>query len=209
MPAQNYLRAQQLHATRGRKTVFEKFDIDIRSGDIVQVLGANGSGKSTLLRIIASLAAPDEGAVLWNDRDIHREATDEFRHASLYIGHKSGLSGDQTANENLELFRRINSKRATLTAREALKKVAYSASPDVFINKVSAGQQQRVALAKLLTVEAPVWLLDEPFTALDKEGKHLIETLINTHCSNGGIALVATHQNLDLAADRIKNVHLS
>ena len=205
MTAQNKLSVRSLSATRGRRPVLEDVDLDASSGQVIQIMGANGSGKSTLLRIIAGLALPDHGSIYWNEADSNHLGRDAFRRASLYIGHKGGVADDQTAVENLELFQRVNAARSTRTPQEALEKIGYNAALDVFAAKTSAGQRQRVALAKLLLVQAPLWLLDEPFTALDKDGKALLETFLAEHCQNGGIAVIATHQPISLPAEQVKN----
>ena len=209
MTAQNRLRVSQLSASRGRKPVLQDVEFEVSGGQIVQILGANGSGKSTLLRILAGLAAPDAGKIFWNDTDSHAAGRDQYREACIYIGHKIGISNDQTALENLALFQQINMGREQMAPRDALKKMGYNASPDVLAHKTSAGQRQRIALAKLLVVKAGLWLLDEPFTALDKDGKTLLETSIREHCQNGGITVVATHQALGLPAELVTNLYLN
>ena len=209
VPTQHQLSVKSLSAVRGRRSIFENLDLDARSGQVVQVLGPNGSGKSTLLRLICGLAVPDDGTIHWDAEDIHGAGQVDFRRANLYIGHKAGISGDQTALENLALFQRINAERAAMAPQAALERLSYNAAPDALCSKISAGQRQRVALAKLLAVKAALWLLDEPFTALDKNGKALLESLLATHCQQGGIAIVATHQPMNLKAIEVNDLHLN
>ena len=208
MTAQDQLVVSHLSAVRGRKTVLEDISFTLGGGDVLQILGANGSGKSTLLRILAGLSRPDAGQITWNGNKIDGDGRDDYLNACLYIGHKIGVAGDQSARENLKLFQRLNAQRKDRAADQALRLMGYNASPEALTQKTSAGQRQRVALAKLLAVKATLWLLDEPFTALDKDGKLLLENFISEHCSAGGSVVVATHQTLDLS-HQLTNLELA
>ncbi|MGR8949975.1 MAG: cytochrome c biogenesis heme-transporting ATPase CcmA [Gammaproteobacteria bacterium] len=209
MLGENSLSVTGLCAERGRRPVIEGLQFETASGQLTQILGPNGSGKTTLLRIIAGLVEPDAGQVLWNNKSIHGAGRDVFIESSVYIGHKIGVSADASARENLDFFRQMNAARANGTSHSALTSMGFSAPHEALIGKVSAGQRQRAALAKLLVVNAAVWILDEPFNALDKDGKALVEKCLLKHCEMGGLAIVATHQTLDIDSERIVNLQLA
>ncbi|MEM7467954.1 MAG: cytochrome c biogenesis heme-transporting ATPase CcmA [Pseudomonadota bacterium] len=208
MREHNELRVSQLSAIRGRREVFEGLSFAARSGEAVQVLGANGSGKSTLLRILAGLNPFDAGEIVWNDRTIQNNVCD-FQERCVYLGHKDAVSDDASALENLDFFRDINAARAAGKSSEALSELGFDASVNTPTAHLSAGQRQRVALARLLVVESDLWLLDEPFTALDNAGKSLFEKLLRQHCDQGGSAIVATHQRLGLSHELVQDLTLA
>ena len=202
-------RVSDISAERGRRPIFENLSFEISTGRIAQVLGSNGSGKTTLLRILAGLCAPEKGVVLWNNRNIYGDGRDGFLNDCVYVGHKTGISDDATAAENLVFFQDLHAARAKQNYHRALNSVGFNAPADTLTGKVSAGQRQRIALAKLMMVEAAMWILDEPFNALDRQGRLLIESLFVQHCEQGGMVILATHQALEHNSENIASVALA
>lgn len=204
----NKLEVSHLCGERGVNQVIDDLSFSANAGELHQILGPNGSGKSTLLRLIAGLMPPEAGEIKWNNQDVHGSGREFFLRDSIFLGHKLGIAEDLTPIENLAYFVELRAEKPRVSYEEALQSVAFSASYDVFAGKISAGQKQRLALAKLALCEAQIWLLDEPFTALDKNGKQLIEDLLESHCAQGGIALVATHQAISASPETLHQVSL-
>ena len=175
-----------LACTRGGRRLFGGFDLTLDAGRCVEVRGANGSGKSTLLRIAAGLFADYSGEV---------EAAP--RH---YLGHRNGVSGLLSPLENLRPYERPGPG----SAQEALARVGLKDQLKVPCGQLSQGQQRRVGLARLLLGDKPLWLLDEPLTALDAEGRGLVRKLVEAHCGGGGAVLCATHQPLGCSASEVQ-----
>ncbi len=175
-----------LDCTRGGRRLFGGFDLTLDAGGCTEVRGANGSGKSTLLRIAAGLFADFSGAV---------EAAP--RH---YLGHRNGVSALLSPLENLKPHERPGGD----SAREALIRTGLGDVVDVPCGQLSQGQQRRAGLARLLLGDRPLWLLDEPLTALDADGQRLVRELLEAHCRRGGAALCATHQPLGCAASEVQ-----
>ncbi len=200
----------QLSFERDDLMLFQNVDAEWCSGDIVQLVGHNGSGKTTLMRILMGLLYPTEGSVHWNGHSVNSY---EFRSSSLYLGHHVGVKATMTPYENLHWFFSLHgtkSKAFESVSRgkliSALSEVGLAAYSDVPCYQLSAGQQRRVALARLTLSEAPFWVLDEPFTAIDKSGVTEMERLIDRHASKGGIVVLTTHQTW--AAERVKLLNL-
>lgn len=198
----NSLSVERLSFERDDVPIFENVDFELNSGDIAQLVGPNGSGKTTLMRLIAGLSVPFSGVVKWNDTGVDSL---EFKSSLLYIGHQIGVKQSMTPLENLRWYFGINGVKAdgeietssSVSAKalnDALGKVGLSNFTDVPCYQLSAGQQRRVALARLYLSKAAVWILDEPFTAIDKQGVEDIQSIIDTHAKSGGIVVLTTHQ---------------
>lgn len=183
-----------LSCQKGYQVIFENKSASVQSGTILQLVGANGSGKTSLLKIIAQLSDNNQGEILFNDKII----TDDFLENSYYLGHKSAINPQLTALENLHFLTALKQKQTKNNLINALTKVALLPFIDEPCQNLSAGQQRRVALASLFVNNASIWLLDEPFTALDIEGIALIENVILNHSKNGGICIFTTHQKAKL-----------
>jgi heme exporter protein A len=175
--------ADNLTCERDGRLLFQGLSFALRGGDIVELTGPNGSGKSTLLRCIAGLYPDYEGTI---------EAQ-----PGLYLGHKLGLNGLLTATENLRWYRALSSGAGDIEA--VLARVGMAGYERVPCQQLSAGQQRRVALARMLIGASPLWLLDEPMTALDGAGQRMVADLIRQHATQGGAVLCATHQPLEVA----------
>ena len=184
-----------LSCQKGYQIIFKNKSASVQAGTILQLVGANGSGKTSLLKIIAQLSNnDDDGEILFNGKIL----TEEFLENSYYLGHKSAINPQLTALENLHFLTALKEKQTKNNLIEALTKVGLLAYIDEPCQNLSAGQQRRVALASLFLNNASIWLLDEPFTALDVEGVEMIEKIILKHTDNGGICIFTTHQNAKL-----------
>jgi len=200
------LSANALTCIREDRILFEELDLSVHSGDIVQVEGPNGSGKTSLLRILAGLSQPYDGSVLFQEQSIS-EHTDTFHQNLLYLGHLPGVKGEMTAQENLEFNLALHGNDAA-TAEKTLEKVNLLGFEDALASHLSAGQHRRISLARLWQSSAPIWILDEPFTAIDKRGVSELEQLFLAHAERGGCVILTTHQDLSFPEDRVKKITL-
>ncbi len=179
-----------LSCQKGYQIIFENKSALVQSGTILQLVGTNGSGKTSLLKIIAQLSNNDDGEIIFNGKII----TEDFLENSYYLGHKSAINPQLTALENLHFLTALKQKQTKKDLIEALTKMGLLTFIDEPCQNLSAGQQRRVALASLFLNNANIWLLDEPFTALDTQGVAMIEQTILNHTNCGGICIFTTHQ---------------
>jgi heme exporter protein A len=191
------IEVRELACTAGIRTLFRGLSFEVPSGRWLMLTGANGSGKTTLLRALAGLASPSAGKVLWNG--VERAAGDEgWRAACMFQGHAAGWKDALSVTENLRLQGQLDQAGAASGAEpsELLARVGLSRQARLPFGRLSAGQRRRVSLARLAGARRPVWLLDEPATALDAAGQALFGELLDGHLATGGLAIVATHQPL-------------
>lgn len=192
------LTAEGLTLWRGATCLFESLAFACPAGGALLVLGPNGSGKTTLLRIIAGLTEPEAGELRWKQRPLG-DARREGPAVLAWCGHPTALKGDLTVRENLHFFARLSGAPDT-EVTERLAQVGLSGVADLESRYLSAGQKRRAALARLLLSAAPLWLLDEPHTNLDVEGRALVDALVREHLEGGGSAVIAAHLPLALGA---------
>ncbi|MCW5723093.1 MAG: heme ABC exporter ATP-binding protein CcmA [Devosia sp.] len=183
------LTARALSVGRGETVLGRDIALGVASGGGLLLRGANGAGKSTLLLTLAGLLAPLEGDVLIEGLD------EDFGPARHYCGHRNAVRPRLTVGETLDFWAAINGASGLSTA-EALEKVGIARLGGVDAGYLSAGQQRRLALARLLVSARPVWLLDEPTAALDAEGHRLLAALLRDHLASGGLAVIATHDDI-------------
>jgi len=190
------LEGRGLSAWRGENLLFDELDLSIGAGEVLQLAGPNGSGKSTLLRALVGLAELDEGEVRWRGRPVRR-VRDAFHAELLYLGHKPGISGALDPRENLRALLGADGDEATRRTA-TLVELGLGARLDVPCRALSAGQQRRVALARLRLQRRTLWLLDEPLTALDAAGLDWVRARIVERATSGGAVIYTTHQPLAL-----------
>ena len=203
------LEAQDLAARRGDATLFAGVSFGLAPGHALVVTGANGSGKTTLLRIAAGLTQPVQGSVRWQGSVVHPFDA-ALRSAALFIGHAPALKDELTAEENLASLAVLHGAAADRSAtREALAAWSLSRQRALPARVLSQGQRRRVGLARLKLARRPLWLLDEPATALDTAGVAELQRTLADHLARGGIAVIATHQELALPAAAVRALCLS
>lgn len=191
---------------RGETRLFEGCSLTISSGQWWQIEGHNGIGKTSLLRILAGLALAAEGEVQWNGVKIQQQR-DQYYANLFYLGHHAGVKPELTAWENLRFFQKIQGLPLDDEALwNALGKVSLIGREDLPCSHLSAGQQRRVALAKLWLTKATLWILDEPFTAIDKKGVSELIAHIEQHCEQGGMVIFTSHQTAE--SDKVQVLSL-
>ncbi|KHT48032.1 cytochrome c biogenesis heme-transporting ATPase CcmA [Vibrio sinaloensis] len=203
------LEVSQLTAIRDERILFESLSFSIDSGELVQIEGRNGTGKTTLLRIITGLGDRDQGEIFWNGESIESNR-DAFHEDLLFLGHSTGVKRDLTAYENLRFYLSVHSKASIdkETIYQALTKVGLAGREDVPVAQLSAGQQRRVALARLWLSQHKLWILDEPLTAIDKQGVKVLESLFLNHAEQGGIVMLTTHQDMFTDNPKLRKIKL-
>ncbi len=204
------LHAFQLGCTRGDRELFSDVSAAVGAGDALRVAGANGSGKTSLLRMLCGLACPSAGAVRWGGRDI-RALREEFGSQMIYLGHANGVKDDLAAWENLVVAATLGGQRVTREAAyQALDQLGLGQAADLPTRALSQGQRKRVALARLqLGTRQRLWILDEPFTALDHAAVGALCATINGHLAQGGMVVYTTHQEIVLDAGRMLRLDLA
>lgn len=199
------LELQGLGCERDGRQLFANLDMQVFPGDIVQVEGPNGSGKTSLLRILTTVSHDYQGELLWRGQPFQKARLDYLNHL-LYLGHLPGVKKALTPRENLNWFSGMNSGHNQVKIEQALDGVGLYGFEDVPCYSLSAGQHRRVALARLYLTPAQVWILDEPFTAIDKQGVANLEGLLSEHAAGGGAIILTTHQ--DMGVQGIKRINL-
>ncbi|HKY29060.1 MAG TPA: cytochrome c biogenesis heme-transporting ATPase CcmA [Pyrinomonadaceae bacterium] len=203
------LEAENLECTRGDRKLFRHLDFSVQSGTLVQLMGPNGSGKTSLLRMISGLLQPTEGQIRWDGTNI-RSLGEDYRALLTYLGHRNGLKEELSALENLRITTGLSGLDPDVTTRkEALKAIGLAGRDHLPVRLLSEGQKRRAALARLMITKTRLWLLDEVFTALDKSAVALVKNLIESHLNNGGLAIIATHQELNLSASSFMRIELA
>jgi len=203
------LEAVDLLCTRGERTLFDGLNFKLRGGELLRVAGPNGSGKTSLLRIACGLLEPNRGQVRWDGGDV-RKLREEFWIRLLYIGHANALKDDLTAVENLGVACAL----AGLVVRkrqlaDALRLLGLSGCENLPARTLSQGQRRRVALARLALGEGTrLWVLDEPFTALDAAAIDCVQDLISGHVARGGAVMYTTHYEASIVAAVTQRVDL-
>jgi heme exporter protein A len=187
-----------LTVIRGDRCLFEGVDFALKTGELLIVEGPNGSGKTTMLRAIAGLIDPDEGTIRWNDTNVKR-IRQSFHGDLVWMAHRPGFKGDLTLMENLRFEAGLRNMSISAAERH-LARLGVAAVTRIPFRALSAGQQRRVALARLIMARARLWLMDEPFTNLDTAGQDLVLEALQEHLRAGGMCVMATHRQFDLDA---------
>lgn len=193
------LSAHGLRCVRGERQLFAQLNLAVDAGQWLHVRGENGAGKTSLLRLLAGLAHPAEGEIRWCGQPVHQPES-LYRRELLYFGHQGAVKEDLSALENLSFAAAMDGVALPQAqALAALYRVGLRGREDLPIRVLSAGQKRRVMLARLATRSAKLWVLDEPFTALDTKAVDLLATLITEHLANGGMAVLTSHQAMPIA----------
>lgn len=188
---------------RGDELIFEGLCLTATAGEIWQIVGANGAGKTSLLKILAGLAPAAGGSLTWRGTAVSVGA-EALRQDLCYLGHLPGVTGYLGVAENLDYLARLSGATPVMRPAEALLAVGLAelgASP---ARRLSAGQRQRLALARFVLLASPLWIMDEPLTALDQAGRELVEQMLTDHARRGGLAVVSTHHPLAVPAAQLR-----
>lgn len=195
--SQILLEAVNLFCERDERVLFDDLSFSVTSGQLVQIEGANGSGKTTLLRILCGLCGAYEGELRWQGEPLtHSHARDALLGALLYLGHQPGVKAQLTPEENLSWYAALYPGLLVDQIPQALDRVGLAGFEDVPCHMLSAGQNRRVGLARLYMNTLPLWILDEPFTAIDKAGVAAQERWLAQHVAAGGSVVLTTHHDL-------------
>ncbi len=202
------LRGHALAAVRGDRRLFAGLEFALDAGELLYVNGPNGSGKTTLLRMICGLVAPAEGAILWHGEDI-RAVGDAYRADMAYLGHLPGVKDELSGLENLRINCRLAGRDPSgAELARALGEMGLDGLEDLPAKVLSQGQRRRVGLARLLLSRARLWVLDEPYVALDRAAVELLQAQIRGHLARGGLAVLTTHQQVEMDAGTTRELRL-
>jgi heme exporter protein A len=199
------LQAIALSCSRDDRLLFEGLNFELTPGRVLLLEGRNGSGKTSLLRILCGFREADAGQVLWCGDSIK---DGQYYADMAYVGHLDGIKKELTVLENLTISLALG-RPGLYSIEQALAQVRLSGYDDALVQSLSAGQKRRLSLARLLITRNHLWILDEPFTSLDKEGIALIETLMTEHCMNGGMIVLTSHHDIDLHSAFVQRIYLS
>jgi heme exporter protein A len=202
------LSAHGLTCVRGDRPLFRGVDLAVGAGEWLHVRGTNGSGKTSLLRLLAGLSQPEAGEVRWQGEPIARNAQD-YRRALLFLGHHAAVKDELTGAENLRLAAQLDDfEVAPAEVLQALHRFGLKGREDLPVRFLSAGQKRRVLLARLMIRKAKLWVLDEPFTALDGRAVEMLGALVGEHLAQGGMAVITSHQAVPLGGGKVLELSL-
>ena len=202
------LEACKLACVRGERRLFADIGFRLEGGELLYLQGSNGSGKTSLLRILCGLAPPATGEVRWRDTPISRHG-ENYRRELCYLGHQNAIKEELTPLENLLSAARIADQALDAdTALDALQTFGLSGHEELACRYLSQGQKRRVALARLCYERRTLWILDEPFVALDSAAIALLSSLIAAHLQRGGLVVLTTHQTVNVTAGAIHQLRL-
>jgi heme exporter protein A len=194
------LSVEKVHVWRGDRHVLKGVSLSLRPRQLLHIAGPNGTGKTTLLRVVCGLLRPEQGLVSWLGTSI-ASVRSEYQATLAYASHEPALKADLTALENLRFAVGLKRRVTAEELRGSLERTGVADCADLPARVLSAGQRRRVAMARVLAMQASLWLLDEPFTNLDAGGTALMTSLLQAHAQQGGAALVVAHHDLDIDVD--------
>lgn len=190
------LQARDLTLFRGERCLFNRLSFALNDAELLVLEGSNGSGKTSLMRAIAGLLTFDEGSLHWAGEPVGRDRQ-AFREQFTWLGHRTGLKRDLTPVENLRFDSTLRSRNEK-SFEAVFERLGITRLANLPVRLLSAGQQRRVALCRLLLAATPLWLVDEPFTNLDREGRQLVLDLVGEHLAGGGLCIMAAHHDIEV-----------
>lgn len=203
------LEVDNLTCVRGDHTLFTGLSFSLAAGELLQVQGENGSGKTSLLRTVCGLMQAEDGEIRWNGKNV-KEIRQEFNAAMVYLGHHNAVKDELNAVENLCISSGLAGFEISETeAVKILQRMGLRRKVHLPVKVLSQGQRRRVALSRLLSTEASLWVLDEPLTALDVGAVDLMQELIAEHLSKAGMVIFTTHQPLQVPGVQLRQLALS
>jgi heme exporter protein A len=201
------LQINNLACIRDDRVLFEHLNLSLAAGQMLLVEGRNGCGKTSLLRILTGLKLADDGEILWRGEAIDELAADYYEQVN-YVGHHDGVKRELTCLENLRLVQAMG-KPSGVELDDALEQVNLYRYGDTLMGSLSAGQKRRLALSRLIVTEAKLWILDEPFTSLDKNSMANFETMFERHLAQQGVIVMTSHHDITMSNAGIQRLDLS
>lgn len=196
------LEAVDLECVRGDRPLFSGLCLRLTPGELLHVTGANGCGKTTLLRTLCGLTRAAAGEIRWNGSTI-QELGDDYRSQLAYVGHSNGIQGELTAEENLRAAACLGTAVDALRIRETLERLGLAPYRHFPSKVLSQGQKRRLALARLAILRKPLWILDEPLSALDVGSVALMTEILIGHLDRDGMIVMTSHQDIDVEAKTV------
>ncbi|MFK8053661.1 MAG: cytochrome c biogenesis heme-transporting ATPase CcmA [Woeseiaceae bacterium] len=197
--------ARNIVVFRGERCLIRNLTLEVSEGDVVHLVGPNGCGKTSLLRVLAGLVPPEQGEVLWDGQPVHA-CRAEFNQQLAWLGHHAGLKSDLTLAENLQFDNALRRRHDRVDLERIYETLGLTARLSVRAGALSAGQRRRAALARVLMSSASLWLLDEPLTNLDTDGRALVLDALAAHAKAGGRAIFAAHYDVDVPNVRVRRM---
>jgi heme exporter protein A len=203
------LEACRLECVRGHRRLFRNLSFSMRPGDCFELRGPNGSGKTSLLRMLCGLLPPTSGAILWHGEPITR-LREAYLSSVTYVGHRCAVKDELTTLENLRVSSALSGvELSRAEARDVLGRMSLGEQENLQARHLSEGQRRRLALTRLVVCRSSLWLLDEVLTSLDEAAACSVTSLVDGHISRGGMAVIATHQELKLGARMSRRIELA
>jgi heme exporter protein A len=202
------LEADNLECVRGERRLFASLGFTLDAGELLYLQGRNGAGKTSLLRMLIGLLPPETGEIRWHGKPIRKQG-DEYHAALCYLGHLNAIKEELTPLENLLAAARLAGDTLSEDdAIDALEQVGLAGREDLACKYLSQGQKRRVALARLVIDRRPLWILDEPFVALDVAAVDWLAGIISAHLQRGGMAVMTTHQPVAIPAATVRELRI-